>query len=125
MSLMLHCGAEPIDYDALRALTTPEATRTHVPIHHSRLVDLVRHTLSFYGHKVISEEHGVSDDGAKYFGIMMLESEHGNYQDTVGLRNSHNKSFPVGISFGSHVFVCDNMAFVGDQVIKRKHTPCY
>ena len=38
----------------------------------------------------------------------------------VGLRNSHDKKFPVGVSFGT--FVCDNLAFSGDHVIKRKHT---
>jgi hypothetical protein len=38
------------------------------------------------------------------------------------LRNSHDKSFPIGIAFGSRVFVCDNLAFIGDQVIRRKHT---
>jgi hypothetical protein len=40
----------------------------------------------------------------------------------VGLRNSHDKSFPVGIAFGSRVFVCDNAAFIADHVIKRRHT---
>jgi hypothetical protein len=36
--------------------------------------------------------------------------------------NNHDKSFPIGIAFGSRVFVCDNLAFVGDRVIRRKHT---
>ena len=40
----------------------------------------------------------------------------------MGLRNSHDKSFPVGVGFGSRVFVCDNMAFSADTVIKRRHT---
>jgi len=39
-----------------------------------------------------------------------------------GLRNSHDRSFPVGIGFGSRVFVYDNMAFMADHVIKRRHT---
>jgi hypothetical protein len=38
------------------------------------------------------------------------------------LRNSHDKSFPIGIAFGSRVIVCDNLAFSGDHVIRRKHT---
>jgi hypothetical protein len=40
----------------------------------------------------------------------------------LGLRNSHDKSFPIGIAFGSRCFVCDNLAFIGDHVIRRKHT---
>ena len=42
--LMLHAGAEAIDYDGLRSLVTPEATPTHVPIPHHRLVKLVETT---------------------------------------------------------------------------------
>jgi len=40
----------------------------------------------------------------------------------LGLRNSHDKSLPIGIAFGSRVFVCDNLAFSADHVIRRKHT---
>src|SRR5258707_7975336 len=53
---------------------------------------------------------------------MSLRSQYGNYTDAVGLRNSHDKSFPIGIAFGSRVFVCDNLALIGDHIIKRKHT---
>src|SRR5438874_6392219 len=34
----------------------------------------------------------------------------------------HGRSFPVGVGFGNRVFVCDNLAFIADHVIKRKHT---
>src|SRR5205085_8203189 len=65
---------------------------------------------------------GITEDGSRYFGLLSLRSTYGGYEDTVGLRNSHDKSFPVGIGFGSRVFICDNLAFVADTVIKRKHT---
>jgi esterase/lipase superfamily enzyme len=42
---MLHAGAKPVDYPALRELQTPEATATHVPIPHFRVVDLVAHSM--------------------------------------------------------------------------------
>jgi hypothetical protein len=44
------------------------------------------------------------------------------YEDTVGLRNSHDKRFSIGVGFGSRVFVCDNLSFIADHVIRRKHT---
>jgi hypothetical protein len=122
MTLMLHRGAVDIDYDGLRQLETPPATLSHVPIAHARVVDLLRHTLSFYGHEIVAEHHGITEDGARYFGLLSLRSTYGGYEDTVGLRNSHDKSFPIGIAFGSRVFVCDNLAFVADNIIKRKHT---
>ncbi len=122
MALMLHCGANPIDYPALRDIVTPDPTPSHVPIPHHRLVDMMRHTLGFYGHEVVSEQHGVTEDGMRYFGVMMLKSTYGGYEDAVALRNSHDKKFPVGIGFGGHVFCCDNMSLMADHVIRRKHT---
>ena len=83
---------------------------------------MVRHTLGFYGHEVISESHGVTEDGMRYFGVMMLKSAYGGYEDAVALRNSHDKKFPIGIGFGGHVFCCDNMSLMADHVIRRKHT---
>src|SRR5438132_2756600 len=122
MTLMLHRGAADIDYDGLRQLTTPDATATHVPIPHFRVVDMLRTTLGMYGHEIVADHHGVSEDGMRYFGLISLRSSYTGYEDTVGLRNSHDRSFPVGVGFGSRVFVCDDLAFIADHVIKRKHT---
>jgi hypothetical protein len=122
MTLMLHAGAAAVDYDALRALPVPAATDTHVPIPHHSVVDMVKYSLGFFGHDIVGEDYGVTPDGARFFGVLSLRSEYGDYTDTVGLRNSHDKRFPIGISFGSRVFVCDNLAFNGDHVINRKHT---
>jgi hypothetical protein len=122
MTLMLHAGGTEIDYDGLRQLETPEATATHVPIPHFRCVDLLKTTLGMFGHEVTAEHHGIAQEGMRYFGLLSLRSTYTGYEDTVGLRNSHDRSFPVGIGFGSRVFVCDNLAFIADHVIKRKHT---
>lgn len=122
MTLMLHCGAKVIDYDGLHNLVTPEATPTHVPIPHFRLVDMLRHTLAFYGHEIVEENHGITADGARYFGLLSLKSAYGGYEDTVVLRNSHDKKFPIGFGFGGRVFCCDNLSFSAEHVIKRKHT---
>jgi len=122
MTLLLHAGAEPVDYDALRQLPVPAPTDTHVPIAHSAVVDMVKYSLGFYGHEIAAEDYGVTPDGMRFFGVLSLRSEYGDYTDTVGLRNSHDKRFPIGISFGSRVFVCDNLAFNGEHVIRRKHT---
>lgn len=122
MSLMLHAGATPIDYDGLRSLATPVATATHVPIPHHSVVDMVKYSLGFFGHDLLEEHYGVTPDGDRFFGVLSLKSPYGDYTDMVGLRNSHDKSFPISISLGSRVFVCDNLAFVGEHVIKRKHT---
>ena len=45
-----------------------------------------------------------------------------DYALVVGLRNSHNKTFPVGLVAGATVFVCDNLSFSGEVRLTRKHT---
>lgn len=122
MSLILHAGANPVMYDALRAVPLPVATDTHVPVAHHEIVELVRYTLGYFQHQVVEETHAVTGDGARYFGLMTLRSPYGEYADVLGLRNSHDKRFPIGLAFGSRVTVCDNLAFIGDHVIRRKHT---
>ena len=122
MTLMLHAGGEAIAYDALRDLPIPDATESHVPIPHHSVVDMVRYALGFFGHELLEEHHAVTQDGMNYFGVLSLRSPYGDYTDMVGLRNSHKKQFPIGIAIGSRVFVCDNLAFNADHLIKRKHT---
>lgn len=87
-----------------QGLDRPETQASAAASHHDRFV-LEAHRPA---------PRFVSDE-PKTFGVA-------NYEDTVGLRNSHDKSFPIGIAFGSRVFVCDNMAFMADHVIKRRHT---
>lgn len=122
MSLILHRGAELIEYGALKALPTPDPTETHVPIEHSYIVDIVTHMLKFHHHEVTEQHFGVTPDGSEFFGVLMLKSEYGDYVDQVGLRNSHSKKFSLGMAFGSRVTVCDNLAFMSSQVVQRKHS---
>jgi hypothetical protein len=119
---MLHVGAQPAEYDELRAPDTPMPTATHVPIPHFRVVDMLRHTLAFYGHEVTEEHFGVTEDGMRFFGLLSLRSTYGGYEDTVALRNSHDKKFPVGIGFGGRVFCCDNLSFIADERVKQLRT---
>ena len=67
MTLMLHAGAKEIGYAALRDIETPPATATHVPIAHFRVIDLVKTTVGMYGHEIVNEHHGVTEDGMRYF----------------------------------------------------------
>jgi hypothetical protein len=121
-SMNLHSGGELITLDQLRRVATPEATATHHPIPHYDFVDMVKFALRYHEHEVVEEHHAIDKDGARYFGVLSLKSEYGDYCDQVGLRNSHDRSFPIGLSFGSRVFVCSNLAFCADTVVKRKHT---
>ena len=120
--LNLHSGGELVTYDMLRQVQMPEATDTHLPLPHHELVEMVRFTLQYHGHDIVEEHHALDHHGQRYFGLMTLRSNYGFYSDTLGLRNSHDKAFPIGVAFGSQVFICSNLAFSGTHVIKRKHT---
>ena len=122
MGLMLHVNANTVDYDDLRRLDTPPATPSHVPIPHFRVVDLLRTTLGMFGHEIIDEHHGITEDGSRYFGLLSLRSTYGGYEDTVGCATATTRASRSASALAAGVFVCDNLAFLADTVIKRKHT---
>lgn len=75
--------------------------------------------------KVGSQAHSLTHDGMRYFGLMQIhnrEAESHDYCWVVGLRNSHDKTFPAGLVAGASVFVCDNLSFSGEIKFARKHT---
>lgn len=45
--LIAHCGTRKITRDELARVPTPKATRTHQPVAHSRIVELLEETLAF------------------------------------------------------------------------------
>lgn len=123
--LLLHCGAKPVSRDELAAVPTPKATETWYPLPHHDLVAEVEAHLSGSGLEAEAAVHALSHGGARYFGLLQLRRPGEGDRDyawVVGLRNSHDKSFPAGLVTGSQVLVCDNLAFGGEFRLARKHT---
>jgi hypothetical protein len=82
----------------------------------------VKDALTASGGIIAAEEHALYKDGARYFGLLHLNDDKGGGNTVVGIRNSHDKTFPAALALGHRVFVCDNLAFSGDVVVRRKHT---
>jgi len=124
LNLMLHCGAQSVDRTQVHDTPTPAATRTWQPIPHSRLLDEVESTLGGYDLRVVNQAHGLWGEGQRYFGLLEVANGRANadYSLVIGLRNSHDKSFPAALALGNGVFVCDNLSFFGEVNIARKHT---
>lgn len=122
MNLMLHCGSQLAELDEVLAVETPANTATHFPTPHGVLIDSVTTELNHAGYKIASEAHSLNHDGMSYFGLLQLESDHNDYTYVAGIRNDHEKRFAQGFACGMTVFVCDNLSFSGDIVVKRKHT---
>lgn len=95
-----------------------------MPVAHTKMLGQVERTLKANGIEVIGEAHSLTYDGQRYFGL--LEVRHGetvnDYSWVLGLRNSHDKTFPAGIIAGAQVVVCDNLSFCGEVKLARKHT---
>jgi hypothetical protein len=106
-------------------VNTPRATSTWQPIPHHQLIDTVQRTLAATNLTIGSQAHSLTHDGSRYFGLMeVVQNRKGNpdYTWVLGLRNSHDKSFPAGIVAGASVFVCDNLSFSGEVKFARRHT---
>jgi hypothetical protein len=83
-------------------------------------------SLQTSGLSVVGQQHALSKEGQRYFGLLevKVQGDDGSpdYGMVVGVRNSHDKTFPAGLCLGSRVFVCDNLAFSSEVVLSRKHT---
>jgi hypothetical protein len=66
---------------------------------------------------------GLARDNHRMFATLDLTSELAfGVSLAVGVRNSTDKSFPIGFCAGSRTFVCDNLAFRSELTITKKHT---
>ena len=124
-SMLLHCGAELVDRRTVYDVPTPQGTATWYPLAHAALVHEVESQLESAGFDITGESHAISHEGHRYFGLFEVQTpgmSHRDYSWTVGIRNSHDKTYPAGLVAGTKVLVCDNLSFCGEVRISRKHT---
>ena len=122
--LCLHAGAALVERDVVNAVATPQATKSWQPVAHGDVIDAVENSIAGTGLAITDRAFALTKDGARLFGLLTLDQGGGggDYAVTIGVRNSHDQSFPVGLALGSRVFVCDNLAFSAEHVVKSKHT---
>src|SRR5205085_10337654 len=90
---------------------------------HVQVLASVKETLRGAGYEVRSEKYALARADARFFGVLDLATPLAEgVALSVGVRNSVDKSFPLGFAAGSRVFVCDNLAFRSDLLVRRKHT---
>jgi hypothetical protein len=122
-TLLAQAGAKKVTRQELSEIPIPEATRTHQPLSHYEIVNVLEEALSFRMFKVLKDEYAVSLDGMKMFGIMELNSGFTGCRFSIGIRNSNDKSMRLALTVGLRVLVCSNMAFSGDFTpMFQKHT---
>src|SRR6516164_4195362 len=86
-NLMLHCGAHSVKRADVENVPTPESTRTWTPIPHATLIELVEDTLKADKLKIVNQEHGLTGEGRRYFGLMQIANG----------RNSEDYAWVLGL----------------------------
>lgn len=122
-TLLTHCGARLVDRADLDQVEAPPATDSWFPVKHATVADTVAQALTAAGFQVRSAKYALSRGDARLFSTMDLATPLGSGVSlAVGVRNSTDKSLPLGFVAGSRVLVCDNLAFRSELLVRRKHT---
>ena len=122
-NLMMSGGGDFVDRNTVALVETPVGTDSWKPVPHIEVIEAVSEVVKAHKWQITEEQFGLAREGQKLFGVMKInKSSSSDWVRCIGLRNSHDKSFSVGLSAGISVMVCSNMAFGGTTVIKRRHT---
>lgn len=123
MGLLMGGGGHFVQRNDVAVVATPEATETWRPVSHIDVIEAVENVLKARKWEIQEEQFGLARGGDRLFGVMQITSSRNpEWSRCIGIRNSHDKSFSVGLSAGINVMVCSNLAFGGTTVIRRKHT---
>jgi hypothetical protein len=122
-NLVLHRGARIVTREEMDMMDAPAPTKTWFPLRHGTVLDAVLSTLEDASFRVNGMQLSLSSDNARFFGTLDLATPIAQGTTlAVGVRNSIDKTFPLGFCAGCRVFVCDNLAFHSELLVSRKHT---
>jgi hypothetical protein len=98
---------------------------SYQPVAHHDVVNRTRDSLAKGGFAIQDEVHSLARDNKHYFGLFAVDHPNRVATDrgcVVGVRNSHDKTFPAGLCAGDAPFVCDNLIFTNTIKLARRHT---
>ena len=126
-NMLLYRGTQTVARERLGTVGTPDPTRTWTPIPHIDLLSTVEREVTHSGLAIASETFALSHAkngrfGDRFFGLLEIQDDTADYSLIVGVRNSHDRAFPASLCVGARVFVCDNLSFLAQVVVARKHT---
>jgi hypothetical protein len=123
-TLTAHRGATLVSRDDLARYEPPEPEGRWKPVKHSLIVDLMHEELARRDMTVAKEEYAIQREGNYLFAALTTNWLNvGETAAAIAFRHSNDKTEAMKMYAGVHVFVCDNMALSGDEIIlNRKHT---
>ena len=124
MTLLVHRGGWEATASDLASVPVPEPTSSYHPVPYGRLLEEVELHVPRFGLTVQSRAYALAREGGQMFGVLTCVNgaAGGDYALALGLRNSYDRTLSVGLTLGSRVFCCDNLAFSGEVTMHRKHT---
>jgi len=118
----------------VRASETPPETRTHLPLPHGEVIDMVDDVMRGQQWEIKDRRFGLAQGTigkevwpmARMFGVMTIVREDvitgGEYEVAIGIRNAHDKRMTAGMIAGLYIMVCENLDFYGDFGASHKHS---
>lgn len=124
MTLIVHRGGWEATKADLDAVEVPDSTPSYHPVPYGRFIEEVELHIPRFGLSVRSSQFALAREGGQMFGVLTCQNGRPDrdYALAIGVRNSYDRSLAVGLTFGSRVFCCDNLAFNGEVTMHRKHT---
>lgn len=122
MSQSLLIGSTKVtEAEVIQVPAVPFTSSFH-PVHHKHIIDAIRSGVVATGLEIVKTEYVLANNGKRMFGVWDLSGGSDELCWSIGIRNSMDKSMALGITAGTRVFVCENLAFSGEFVEFRKHT---
>lgn len=125
-TLSVHKGGKIVTRDELKLLPAPVGTDSWKPIPHHQLVEVLDGEFKRRNIEVVRSQFATQKKEATLlFGVYDLKivSGSGEFGAAYGFRTSNDKSLALRGIVGSRVFVCDNLALSGDEIVlNRRHT---
>jgi uncharacterized protein DUF932 len=123
-TLVVHRGGWEATKADLAAVPVPEPTNSYHPVPYGRFIEEVELHVPRFGLTVQSSAFALAREGGQMFGVLTCVNGKPttDYALAIGARNSYDRSLAVGLTLGSRVFCCDNLAFSGEVTMHRKHT---
>lgn len=124
MTLVVHRGGWEATKADLAAVAVPDSTESYHPVPYGRFIEEVELHVPRFGLTVKSSAFALAREGSQMFGVLTCANGKpaSDYALAIGVRNSYDRSLSVGLTLGSRVFCCDNLAFSGEVTMHRKHT---
>src|SRR4051812_45363300 len=103
-ALVTHCGARLVERAEVEMVGAPPATATWFPVKHATVIETVSQSLTASGFEVKASKFELSRGEGRLFATIDLATPLGSGVSlAVGVRNSTDRSLPLGFIAGSRV----------------------